>query len=238
MALDPIRLGTPPSGQDGDDARTAFTRCNGNFASLDAWGITGGITRSVSNYNDAIAPGFHNALQGTEVNRPGNINYGLIHVAVQSDGYLRQDVVDIASGRSATRGFNAGNGQWSPWRLGVDSDQLAGINERGSNSNGRYTKFPDGSMICEGVIALPAQALGTSVSASATFASPFASGPRVVYSPLSAIGSGSQADVGLVAGNGTFVGVTPSNWSLNSYSYRSATASPVQFSYIAYGWWL
>lgn len=57
MALDQIRLGTPPSGQDGDDARTAFNRINANFKSMDDWAITGPVNRTVTNLNDAVAPG-------------------------------------------------------------------------------------------------------------------------------------------------------------------------------------
>ena len=122
MALDQIRLGTPPSGQDGDDARTAFTRCNNNFKSLDDWGLTGPITRAVTNYNDAIAAGWHSALAGTEANRPPNVQYALVFVGVHSGGYLVQTATDILNGRSARRVFRSNDSTWGAWRQSADTD--------------------------------------------------------------------------------------------------------------------
>jgi hypothetical protein len=360
MALDQIRLGTPPSGQDGDDARTAFTRCNTNFASLDNWGITGPMTRVVSNYNDAIAAGWHGALQGTELNRPPNVTYGLIHVGVYVGGYVVQDAIDMVTGRSATRGFNSNNGEWSAWRPNTTTDQLGtaafanvtvgtgdptagrllkvgdtgilgvlpsyagdanalaisieywtvpgftngppsstygylthkqssnlqyavqewrhfqnnmawrrnknagtwsnwtrvytadtslgtvtqtlgiptgAIIESGSNANGVFTKYSDGSLICSGDIQLPAQAMSTDTFITATFAAAFATGPRVVYSPAAEVGQGGQSAVGLVNYNGTYYSTTSTTWTLRSYSYRSSTPNPVSFRYLAHGRW-
>ncbi len=127
MALDQIRLGTPPSAQDGDDARTAFTRANNNFKALDDMGFTGFLSgaRNVSNYNDAGAPGRYAALAGTEANKPPNIQYGLIDVIQHNAAYLVQQVVDVLSGRQATRGYSPANGgTWGAWRPVVNTDQL------------------------------------------------------------------------------------------------------------------
>lgn len=115
---------------------------------------------------------------------------------------------------------------------------LSAIVETGSNANGRYTRFIDGTQICEGSVTLPAQALGTDGSIAAAFALPFVGAiPRAVYSPINAEAGGNQNSVGLVMYNGTYTPITLSTFVLSSYSYRHATDSPVTFGYIAYGRW-
>ncbi|WP_176509401.1 MULTISPECIES: pyocin knob domain-containing protein [Pseudomonas] len=340
MALDQIRLGTPPSGQDGDDARTAFSRINANFKSMDDWAITGPVNRTVTNLNDAVAPGWYAALSGSAANIPPGITYPLIYVTTHPNGFILQEARDVITGKPAWRSYNANVSAWGTWRPGLSTLDVgtaaaatlttsalddtvgrvlkvgdfglgrnfvvtdpnlnnylspgnyilpaAGLsplppgwaqgravltvlgggsyaqqmisrsgvsasrwwngtsweswvlnnNERGSNTNGRYTKFADGSQICEGVVTLPAQAISTSVSVNGTFAAPFAAAPRVVYTPLTAVGSGSQDSIGLTMMNGPYAGVGATNWNLNCYAYRYGTSFPVQFSYIAYGNWL
>jgi|GEM_PF-1771837 len=125
MALDQIRLGTPPSGQDGDDARTAFTRCNANFKLMDDWGVTGGITRSVTNLNDATQPGWWSALAGGAANLPPGITYPLIFVGLHSAGFITQEAMDVTTGKTAWRTYNAnGAGNWGGWRAGIAAADL------------------------------------------------------------------------------------------------------------------
>ncbi|WP_054886643.1 pyocin knob domain-containing protein [Pseudomonas sp. NBRC 111130] len=125
MALDQIRLGTPPTGTDGDDARTAFTRCNNNFKSLDDWGITGVMTRNITNLNDANQPGWYAALAGGAANLPPGITYAMIFVGVHNAGFVVQEATDVTSGKSATRVFNAnGTGAWGDWRTDIAAVDL------------------------------------------------------------------------------------------------------------------
>ncbi|WP_176514419.1 hypothetical protein [Pseudomonas faucium] len=106
-----------------------------------------------------------------------------------------------------------------------------------ANSNGYFVKYPDGTMEVTGFVILPAQVISIGVSATRVFAAPFVGIPTVVYSCDGASGTGAQNDVGLVNMNGTFIAVTPTQFTLNSYSYRSATANPTRWSFRATGRW-
>ncbi|MFV3316579.1 hypothetical protein [Pseudomonas sp. NY15374] len=169
MALQQVNLGTPPSALDGDDPRTAFTRINNNFQFLDTIGVSAPIGRPVPNddCNLAMTEGWWNAASGSAANRPPNMTFILIHV-VTVGGYVVQHAVDMFSGRRAGRAFNVGNSTWSVWGrevfltdlgtaafaniLGTVSSSggvpTGAIMEAGSNANGRYVKFADGTMIC------------------------------------------------------------------------------------------
>lgn len=106
-----------------------------------------------------------------------------------------------------------------------------------ANANGYYVKYPDGTMEVTGYVILPAQVLSVGTSATRTFAAPFVGVPTVVYSCDGAAVSGAQNDVGLVNMNGTYIAVTANQFTLNSYSYRSATANATRWSFIAKGRW-
>ncbi|WP_313650435.1 pyocin knob domain-containing protein [Pseudomonas soli] len=326
MALEQVRLGTPPSGSDGDDPRTAFTRINNNSKFLDDCGLTGPVTRSATDCNVAVQPGWWNCSGGSVSNRPPGMSYPYVLVVESESPALMQIAVDAATGYLASRGRPSNgqwskwrevppheaptvttdlnsisetgsyayiastgnipylgqgyvfhiqhsnllyasqeaialdgittarrvkqNGTWSKWRQGYAQNNVVGtvaiagdgvpvgaLIERGSNTNGRYTKFADGTMICEGYVTIPAQAMSTDAGATATFSAPFSSQPRVIWCPVANTGSGSQADVGLLMYNGTYMTISNSSWRLNSYSYRSGTSQPTMFSYIAYGRW-
>ena len=109
--------------------------------------------------------------------------------------------------------------------------------QTGANANGSYVKYPDGTMLVTGFVTLPAQALSIGVSNTKPFAAPFVAPPTVVYSCDGASGTGAQNDVGLVNMNGTYTNVTASQFTLNSYSYRSATANATRWSFTATGRW-
>ncbi|MGG7596605.1 hypothetical protein LOY42_20110 [Pseudomonas sp. B21-023] len=126
MTLDPVRLGTPPSGTDGDDARTAFTRINANFAELDNTGFTGHFpaTREVSDCNHASGPGWWSALGGTAANLPPGITYPCIYTAVSASGFVTQLAIEAVSGKSATRAYNVNNAQWTAWVVHANAANL------------------------------------------------------------------------------------------------------------------
>src|SRR5574337_644554 len=54
------------------------------------------------------------------------------------------------------------------------------IIERGGNANGDYTRFSDGTQICEVSVTMPLWAAGASSSAVWTFPAAFSASPRVV----------------------------------------------------------
>ena len=126
MTLDPVRLGTPPSGIDGDDARTAFTRINANFAVLEKNGLAGPIpvVRDVADCNDASGPGWWSALSGTAAHLPPGIKSAFIHTAMNAGGFVTQLAIDVASGQSATRAFNASSQSWADWVVHANAARL------------------------------------------------------------------------------------------------------------------
>lgn len=111
------------------------------------------------------------------------------------------------------------------------------IIERGSNANGEYVRFADGTQICCGSLVMPAAGLSMDNSASRTYPASFASTPRVLYSSAKQQGAGSAAALGLVSMNGTWVIATSSSFTLHSYHYRHAIDEPVEFNFSANGRW-
>lgn len=120
MALEQVRLGTPPSGSDGDDPRTAFTRINNNAKLLDDSGVTGAVAvaREVANYNDAIQPGRWIGT-ATATNRPTGFGRANIAVSLLHDGTITQEAVDVTSGRSSSRSYNPATSAWTTWPKAV-----------------------------------------------------------------------------------------------------------------------
>ena len=135
MSLDKVRLGTPPSGQDGDDPRTAFTRINNNFQFLNESGISGAIaeSRGVVSYNDAIQPGEYIGTT-TASNRPPDFGRAILRVSLAHDDAVTQFVVDQATGTSATRSYNPATDKWSPWGKGGDSTSIISIERGGTGA--------------------------------------------------------------------------------------------------------
>lgn len=126
MALDPIKLGTPPSGIDGDDARTAFSRINANFAVLDNTGLTGPLaaTRNVLDCNDATGPGWWSALSGAAGHLPPGITYPFIHTSANVGGFVTQLAIEVVSGKSATRAYNVNSSSWTAWTVHANATNL------------------------------------------------------------------------------------------------------------------
>lgn len=116
MALEQVRLGTPPSGSDGDDPRTAFTRINNNAKLLDDIGVSGPVSaaREVASYNDATQPGRWIGT-ATATSRPPGFGRANLEVALCYDGSITQEAVDIATGQRAYRGFSTTTSSWGSW---------------------------------------------------------------------------------------------------------------------------
>lgn len=113
------------------------------------------------------------------------------------------------------------------------------IVERGSNANGEYVRFANGTQFCWGEALLPEQALSTNITAPWTFPAAFVStnGLGVQYSPRAGQ-SGNAGSIGLVAQNGTFLAsLTPGAAAIGSYSYRAATGQTTLFHIRAEGRW-
>ncbi|MNO65280.1 hypothetical protein D3C76_560280 [compost metagenome] len=110
--------------------------------------------------------------------------------------------------------------------------------QRGSNANGEFIRLADGTQICWGLITVPKQALSAQANGRATMPVAFAAVPRILATPLGSIGaSGNQAAIGEQAMNGIWWSATTNLVYADSWSYRYATASDVQYQYIAIGRW-
>ena len=113
-----------------------------------------------------------------------------------------------------------------------------GIIESGTNANGSYTRFADGTLLCAGDFVLPAAALNAEAAVNVVFAATFAQAPKVIANPLvSAAASGLQDDAGLVNMNGTYMSIAASYFAFRSWTYRYATKAGVFFHYMATGRW-
>lgn len=128
MALDQVRLGTPPLGQDGDDPRTAFTRINNNAKLLDDSGVSGKIAaeREVNDYNLAVGPGAWTGL-ASAANRPPGFGRASIVFLESASGGASQVAVDFATGELASRPFPG-----AVWKKGLSG--IVGIESGGTGA--------------------------------------------------------------------------------------------------------
>jgi hypothetical protein len=113
----------------------------------------------------------------------------------------------------------------------------AAVPTSGSNANGSWTKFPDGTMICTGLVDYPPTALNTGGSVVWTYPQVFVSTPAIQHSTLSQIGAGGQDLTGDLVANGIYLNPTPSQCSVQSHAYKYAINEPVRLSVLAIGRW-
>lgn len=110
--------------------------------------------------------------------------------------------------------------------------------QRGSNANGEFIRLADGTQICWGVITIAKQALGSQGAGRSNMAAAFAVAPRVFAVASTSVGaSGNQAAIGEQAMNGIWWSSTTTQVWADTWSYRYATASDVQYQYFAIGRW-
>lgn len=156
-------------------------------------------------------------------------------------GYARQEFYSINTlYLSYWRRMDAG--VWTRWFRNYDQTSAVGsvsntdglpsggIIERGSNANGDYTKFADGTLVCfSSIVTAAAAAGGGSSSKTITFPTAFVagSGPVLTYS----IASGAPAlyDIGFYGHSGTGYTV--------SFVNRHTAAASITVHVIAHGRW-
>ena len=138
---------------------SAFDITAGALMSVGAFGL-GSRALSISpNLNNELCSSFLRVEPST-LNRPLEVNYG--HAVVcANNAEAAQSVMDIVTGDLWTRKLQAGVG-WSNWRKHFHTGNILGtvsqsagvptgaIIERGSNANGEYVRFADGTQICSG----------------------------------------------------------------------------------------
>lgn len=206
MAVQLIDLGTPPSGQDGDDGRTAFDKINANFSDaanaasrlvgqevgqvLVVGGAAGlaSTAETIANWNDVNKTGWVMAADAPNAPYAGAWFVG--HYEKHNDSYGTLVVQAFTMSYPETYTRNKAAGVWGPWQRTLTPAVLVGtvavdgngkpsgaVLETGSNANGWYVRFADGTQIC-GLSTV----LTTTTSASgALFMDEFADGSLWTY---------------------------------------------------------
>lgn len=197
------------------------------------WGGSQGMAIPGGNYNNATIPGIYNGAGPGAINPPlpgSNSIYGPLLVQRSSAG-----IVQIVTwGQSTTlaemhvRGSADNGATWSNWRPMHIED--------GSNANGRYLRFNDGTQICwsSGLSApspsSPAASIwGGNGAGTWTFPATFVSAPVVTAGLAGGLSSGSWASAG------SNVGTTQAI--LYIWSYIQRTAANWTISAMAIGRW-
>ena len=104
-----------------------------------------GLPKSIlANTNGAIASGVYRVEPST-LNRPNNVSYGVLIVTSRTGGDIFQEVYSIQGYKFSRVSLNGGT-NWSDWKPLAYLEN--GITESGSNANGSYLKFGDGTLIC------------------------------------------------------------------------------------------
>ncbi|MCR8726829.1 DUF2793 domain-containing protein [Frigidibacter sp. ROC022] len=165
----------------------------GRLLTLGAFGL--GATLVSSDLDDATTPGFHSctaAAAHAPVAAAGTL---IVQRPAAGDDLVTQIFqAGAADGRLHRRHSTDGGASWTGWRLIYDQAGILGpvgqaggiptgaLIERGSNGNGRYARFADGTQICTHELSLdaPSSASGAvfrgATATSWTFPESFAAG--------------------------------------------------------------
>lgn len=152
---------------------------DGRLLLVGAFGGNGGssiVMSSSSDANDLSVSGVYLFSSGG-VNLPPTAPFPHITVTTAGPGYSFQSAKSSTTASSAIR--MQFNGVFTPWYANyttlnaVSSVTSGGIVESGSNANGTYTKWADGTMQCSLVISKPA------INTNVTFGSLFYSNDQV-----------------------------------------------------------
>lgn len=175
MAIQSINLGTAPGGTDGDTARGAFAKINANFSNVahaasrivgagegNVQEVRSGLTQGITDFNDIPMVSFQ-FMGSALLNAPlGNNGWFLIDQKIHNNGWRTQIAYGMAGldGRVFFRQLQAE--VWQPWSemyhqksiLGTVSQSggvpTGALMETGSNANGSYVRWADGTQMAFG----------------------------------------------------------------------------------------
>ena len=198
-------------------------------------GNTQGLPAPNDDADDCVVPGFNYRFTTAGLNTPVAFPFGgTLHVFAGTTGARLQQlfIPTIAETLYIRHSLDTGS-TWSAWqpvhsvKSAVGTVAQSGgtptgaIIERGSNANGIYTRFADGTQICS-------HALTTSASAAVnwTFPAEFSVAPRVA-----ALSTVSAANIVTTAGTGSGTGR-----SVNGYTTAGARAA-FTVDILAFGRW-
>lgn len=201
--------------------------------------------------NNAFSTGFYKYSAGS-AGAPADGNGGSLIVNCLGGNYVQQIAMTVSVVSSPImyyRHFDS-NGTPGPWVKMFHNANIVGtvsqtsgtptgaIIETGSNANGTYTKYADGTMICRGKFQMPAQGINTQTLLTVTHPGAFINnGYDLTWVPLATVGTGSQSDVGQLLINGVYMTRYATYTYFQCYAYKYAQIYPVDCSYIAVGRW-
>lgn len=162
MAKQTIALGTSPTGVGGDTPRSAFTKAQANFDELYANFVNMGLgnvppvlANPALNFVDYFGYFYVNSATNAP---PSPHTSGYLMVQPINTLYCAQTFTSTVDGSVWTR--SRLNGTWSVWGKNVTNTSILGtvsisggypagsLFQNGSNSNGLYVRFTDGTQIC------------------------------------------------------------------------------------------
>ena len=142
-----------------EDAQVAVDdNGDGRLLASGAFGWNGGfaiLKGSGTNINDLQTSGIYALNSIYSGGYPGVTEPVYIRVTAHGSTYIKQEMMGITSNFCASR--NMTEGDWYPWvplytqENAVGSVKRGAILERGSNANGDYIKFLDGTMLTWGI---------------------------------------------------------------------------------------
>lgn len=187
--------------------QSAIDTTAGRLMTVGAFGL-GPSGRALNNTHDLNDLGhvgyFHwTAGGGVPANAPGSFAAGMLNI--RRDGNIEmQMLMRTGSGtnNAATYLRSRISGNWQPWILAYNQNNVVGtvsqssgvptgaVIERGSNANGQFTRFADGTQLCWGSVTItPVADTPTSLpwTFPAAFASAGASDLSIVVSAVTAV---------------------------------------------------
>lgn len=163
--------------------QSANDTTTGRLLKVGDFGVGGAVLSGVTDLNNATTPGEYAIQTTTTLNKPG-ISGGAGVLQVQKWGAA--DIIQrftthfpaMHSGRVFVRAYQGG--AWQSWRELYSQQGILGtvaqasgvptgaVIERGSNANGEYVRFADGTQICTALISLN----DSNLAANSIFTSP------------------------------------------------------------------
>lgn len=209
MAKQTINLGTAPSGSGGDTPRSAFTKAQSNFDELytaDGVNIKKGATNSTpsTQFSSGAQPAIAAITSsGNDRNGPLQLGNGSNTAASAVLSFIREGSYGVHFGLDTDNvikigGWSMGAASYKVWHSGNILAPVTqqggvpggGIMETGSNGNGTYIRYADGTMICRhtSTVLTSNTAFGSlfySTAYAFTFPAQFVGTPSIVTSAMS-----------------------------------------------------
>lgn len=209
-------------------------------------GIDKGLDVPNEDIDDAVSNGFYR-VTSTDANRPptgGGFGTLLVQTRSSTTSNIRVSQIFISSSTGVWFRINS-NGVWGSWQEFYHTGNLLGtvsesagvptgaVIERGSNANGEYVKFADGTMICTHRLDLTYNS-GNDLRTVWTFPAVFASTPSTLAMlqsnsanrtdiPIPAGGVWQQAIIGLSVFTESATAANINAWAEPSVSFISTS---------------